>query len=70
MELKDDSESRVTPDVVSILTNPLSINVPVQRDLLRRHDNRFENLPEDIRVSKVGEDAGFMRKVSPGQYFR
>ena len=32
-------------------------------------NKRFENLPEDIRVSKAGDDAGFMRKISLGQYF-
>ena len=42
--LSDQSESRVSPDV-----NPLTISVPVQGDLLRRHYKTFENLPEDIR---------------------
>ena len=50
------------PTFVSIWTNPLSINVPVQGDLLRSHSKRFETLPEDIRVSKASEDAGFMIK--------
>ena len=68
-ELNDESESRVAPNVVSILTNPLWINVPVQGDSLRRHNERFEHLPEDIRISKASEDAGFMRNVSRGQCF-
>ena len=57
-EMNDESESRISPNVVSILTNPLSVNVPVQGDLLRRPNKGFENLPEDIRVSKACEDAG------------
>ena len=68
-EVKDESESRVAPNVVSILTNSPLINFPVQGDLLRRHNERFENLPEDIRVNKFGEDAGLMRKISRDQYF-
>ena len=36
---------------------------------MRSHDKRFDNLPEDIRVNKASEDAGFMRKISLVQYF-
>ena len=61
-EMNDESECRISPNVVSILTNPPSINVPGQGDLLRSHNKRFEHLLEDIRVSKAGEDAGFMRR--------
>ena len=67
--LDDGSESQVSPNVVSILTNPPSINVAVQGDRLRRHNKRFGHVPEDSRVSKAGEHAGIMRKISGGQYF-
>ena len=43
------------------------MKVPVQGDLLRRHNKRFENHPEDIQVSKAGEDAGFTRNTTRGQ---
>ena len=33
-------------------------------DQLRQRNERFENLPEDIRVSIAREDAGFMRHFS------
>ena len=36
---------------------------------MRQHNQRFEHLPDDIRVSTAGEDAGFMRKVSWEQWF-
>ena len=36
---------------------------------MRQHKERFENLPEDIRVRKASADAVFVGKVSPGQYF-
>ena len=54
---------------MSILTNPLSINVPVQGDLLRGQNKRSEHLPEDIGVSEAGEHAGFTTKTSHGRYF-
>ena len=47
-EMNDESGSRISPSVVSILTNPPSMYVPVHGDFLRRHNKRFENLPEDI----------------------
>ena len=67
-EMSDESECRVAPNVVSILTNPLLIKAPVQGNLVRQYKQRFETLPEDIRVSKAGVFAGFMRKVSRGQH--
>ena len=36
---------------------------------MRQHKERFENLPEDVRVNKASDDAGFISKVSPGQCF-
>ena len=45
------------------------INVPVQGKLVRQHNERFEHLPENIRVSEAIDDVDFMRKVSRGQYF-
>ena len=63
-EMNDDAGSRISPNVVSILTNPPSMYVLVQGDFLRSHNKRFENLPEDIRLSKASEDAGYMRDFS------
>ena len=54
---------------MSILTSSLLINDPIQGNLVRQHNQRFEHLPDDIRVSTAGEDAGFMRKVSREQCF-
>ena len=36
-ELNDESESRVAPNVVPILTNPPMINVPAQGNLVQQH---------------------------------
>ena len=56
-EMNEESESRISLNVVLILTNPLSINVPVQGGLLRRHNKRFDNLQEDMRVRKSWRNA-------------
>ena len=45
--MHDESECRISPSVVSILTNPLSTHVQVQGDLLRNQNKRFEEFPED-----------------------
>ena len=55
--------------VKNLLRRSQIVRFPVQGDLLRRHIKRFENLPEDIRVSKASEDSGFVRKFSQVQYF-
>ena len=68
-KMNDESESKVALPVMSILTSSALINVPVQGTLVRQHNERFENLPEDIRARKAGADAVFCGKVSPGQYF-
>ena len=65
----DESESKVAPTVVSILTTSPSINVPTRGNSVQQHREKLNTLPEDIGVSKASVDAGFPRKVSPGQYF-
>ena len=63
-KVNNESESKVAPTVVSILTKS-----PATFQLVQEHRENFENLPEDIRVSKACDDAGFRRKVSLGQVF-
>ena len=67
-KVNKESEYKVAPTVVSILTNPPLINAPVHGDLLRSHNERFEHLPEDIQVIQVFANIGFIRKVSLGQF--
>ena len=55
-------DCRLSPDVLSVMTKPLEIYVPAQGNLLRNHNERFENLTEDIKEFQNGETAGFMRK--------
>ena len=54
---------------MSILTNQLLISTPVQGNLLRQQNERFEHLPQYIRVSEASEDAGFMKKGFSSEVF-
>ena len=49
---------------------PLETDVRASGNRLRDHNERFETLSEDIKVTQTCEIAGFVRKVSPRQYFR
>ena len=51
----NESECRISLDVVSFLTNPPSTTVPVKGNLLRSHSERLQTLPEDMRVVKACE---------------
>ena len=62
-------DCRLSPELLSLLTNPRPINVPAQGNLLRSHSERFEKLPEDMQVIAAGETGGFRRKISSGPYF-
>ena len=54
---------------VSILTKTLFINVPARGKSVQQHRQKIKNFPEDKRVSKASDNAGFFRKVSRGQGF-
>ena len=52
-------------EVMSVVTKPLEIDVPAGM-----HSERFENLPEDIKVIQTGETAGFYGKSFSCTVFR
>ena len=71
--MNDESECRISARVVSLVTNPPSTNVPIQGNLLRSHDQRFETLPEDMRVIEASQtfhdfDDGFGSAGSCREY--
>ena len=67
--MNEESDCRLFAYVVSSLTNPLSTNVLVQGNLLRSHNPRFEELPEDMQVIKESETVGILRMISFEQCF-
>ena len=54
-KMNEPLECELSPEVVSVITKPLEIDVPAQGNLLRSHSERFENLPEDIKEIQAGE---------------
>ena len=43
-------------------------NSGARRHLVRQHEEKFENLPEDLHLTKACDDAGFLKEVSRGQF--
>ena len=67
-QVNEQLDCRLPPEVLSVKTTPLGIDVPAQGNLLRGHSERFENLPEDTRVIQMSNTAGYMRKISPRHF--
>ena len=51
------------------MTPTSSIEIPAQENLLQKHKERVEKLPQQNRVIKICTDAGFLKTVEVGQYF-
>ena len=58
------------PAELLIMTPTPSIEFPAQENLLQKHKERVEKLPQPDRLIKVCTDAGFLKTVEVGQYFR
>ena len=67
--MNEQRDCQRSPDVVTVVTKPHEIDVLGQGNLLRNHNERFENLPEDVKVILTCEKIRFISKVSPGQCF-
>ena len=53
-----------------MITTPTpSIEIPAQENLLQKHKERVEKLPQPDRLIKICTDAGFLKTVEVGQYF-
>ena len=46
-----------------------SIAIPAQENLLQKHKERVEKLPQPDQLIKICTDAGFLKTVEVGQYF-
>ena len=51
------------------MTPTLSIEIPAHENLLQKHKERVEKLPQPDQLIKVYTDAGFLKTVEVGQYF-
>ena len=51
------------------MTPPPSIEIPARENLLQKHKERVDKLPQPDRLIKICTDAGFLKTVEVGQYF-
>ena len=67
--LAEQSDPLFAPADLLITTPTLSIEIPAQENLLQKHKERVEKLPQPDRLIKICTDAGFLKIVEVGQYF-
>ena len=65
----DDEALEAPPDIVSCLPKGSPCSLRAWEDLVRKHDDKHENLPEDIEFAMLSADAGVMRSMPEGQFF-
>ena len=67
--MAEQSDPHVAPADLLVTTFTLSIEIPAQENLLQKHKERVEKLPQPDRLIKICTDAGFLKTVEVGQYF-
>ena len=63
------SDPLFEPAKLLIMTPRFSIEILAQENLLQKHKERVEKLPQPDRLIKTCTDAGFLTTVDVGQYF-
>ena len=63
----EQSDPLSAPADLLIMTPTPSIEIPAQENLLQKHKERAEKLPDQLK--KICTDAGFLKIVEVGQYF-
>ena len=52
-----------------LIANPISqTDAEVQGKLLREHEQKFEEIPEQQKLTKLCSNAGFSKKIDKGQF--
>ena len=67
--MAEQSDPLFTPADLLIMTPTPSIEIPAQENLLQKHKERVEKLPQPDQLIKICTDAGFLKTVEVGQYF-
>ena len=67
--LAEQSDPLFAPANLLIMTPTPSIEIPAQENLLQKHKERVEKLPQPDQLTKICTDAGFLKTVEVGQYF-
>ena len=65
----EQSDPHFAPADLLIMTPTPSIEIPAQENLLQKHKERVEKLPQPDQLIKVCIDAGFLKTVEVGQCF-
>ena len=65
----EQSDPLFAPADLLIMTPTPSIEIPAQENLLQKHKERMEKLPQPDRLIKICIVAGFLKTVEVGQYF-
>ena len=67
--LAEQSDPLFAPANLLIMTPASSIEIPSQENLLQKHKERVEKLPQQNRVIKICTDAGFLKTVEVGREY-
>ena len=67
--LAEQSVPFFAPADLLIMTPTPSIEILAQENLLQKHKERVEKLPQPDQLIKVCTDAGFLKTAEVGQYF-
>ena len=65
----EQSDTFFAPADLLIMTPTSSTEILAQENLLQKHEERVENLPQPDQLIKICIDAGFLKRVEVGQYF-
>ena len=67
--MAEQSDPHFAPADLLVATPTPSIENLLQENLLQKHKERVEKLPQPERLIKICTDAGFLKTVEVGQYF-
>ena len=66
--MAEQSDPLFAPADLLIMTPTPSIEILAQENLLQKHKERVEKLPQPDQLKKICADAGFLKRVEVGQY--
>ena len=67
--MAEQSDPLFAPADLLIMTPTPTIEIPTQENLLQKHKERVEKLPQQDQLIKICTDAGFLKTVEVGQYY-
>ena len=65
----EQSDPFFAPADLMIMTRTSSIEIPAEENLLQKHKERVENLPQPDQLINICTGAGFLKTVEVGQHF-